>query len=122
MYVLGNWIIGFPWEDDKQLMNTFKVAKDVAFDWNSFSLFQPLPGTPEFNKLDKKSQEDFDFDAVNYQPVFQAHAAQKYKNEIEYRKAVEERTKSLLMHPEDKESFKKQKSYWKSCRHQRGNK
>jgi len=29
---------------------------------------------------------------------------------IEYRKAVEERTKSLLMHPEDKESFKKQNS------------
>ena len=53
MYVIGNWIIGFPWEDHKQLMNTFKVAKDIAFDWNSFSVFYPLPGTPEFNKLDK---------------------------------------------------------------------
>ena len=110
MYVLGNWIIGFPWEDDEQLMNTFKVAKDVAFDWNSFSLFQPLPGTPEFNKLDKKSQEDFDFDAIEYQPIVQAQAAQKYKNELEYRKTVEERSKSLLMHPEDQENFKKRSS------------
>jgi len=110
MYVIGNWIIGFPWEDHKQLMNTFKVAKDIAFDWNSFSLFQPLTGTPEFNKLDKESQENFDFDAVGYQPVFQGQAAQKYRNEIEYRKAVEEQTKSSLIHQENQERFKKQTS------------
>jgi hypothetical protein len=99
MYVLGNWIIGFPWEDHKQLMNTFKVAKDIAFDWNSFSIFQPLTGTPEFNKLDKESQDNFDFDALRYQPVMMK-AAKKYENEIEYRKSVEEQMKSLMIHPE----------------------
>ena len=110
LYVVGNWIVGFPWEDWNDILNTFKVCKEVSFDWNNMFKFQQLAGTPEFNKLDQKSQEDFDFDSVHYQPVFQAQAAQKYKNEIEYRKAVEERTKSLLMHPEDQERFKKNNS------------
>lgn len=82
LYVVGNWIVGFPWEDWNDILNTFKVCKEVSFDWNNMFKFQPLAGTPEFNKLDQKSQETFDFDALEYNPVLRHHKEDKYLNEL----------------------------------------
>lgn len=64
VYVKGNFIVGFPFETDEQLMNTYNIAEELGFDWNIFSVFKPLPGTPMFQEIDKQSQEDFDFNSV----------------------------------------------------------
>ncbi len=64
VYVKGNFIVGFPFETDEQLMNTYNIAEELGFDWNIFSVFKPLPGTPMFQEIDKQAQEDFDFNSV----------------------------------------------------------
>ena len=81
IYVIGNYMVGFPFENNEQLMNTYKVAEDVGLDWNRFSVFTPLPGTPDFQKLDKKSQEEFDFNGVIYNVSYQAK--RNYETAIE---------------------------------------
>ena len=62
LYVTGNYMVGFAWENKNEMMNTFKVAEEIGFDWNNCSVGQPLPGTPLFQDMDKYEQENFDFD------------------------------------------------------------
>lgn len=95
LYVVGNWIVGFPWESYEETLNTFKVAKEVAFDWNNMFNFQPLTGTPEFNKLDEESKENFDFDALEFNPIIRDQKAEKYRNEIENNKQVTEKAEKI---------------------------
>ena len=64
LLVKGKFIVGFPFETDEQLMNTYNIAEEMEFDWNIFSVFKPLPGTPMFQEIDKESQENFDFNSV----------------------------------------------------------
>ena len=64
VYVKGNFIVGFPFETDEQLMNTYNIAEEMKFDWNIFSVFKPLPGTPMFQEIDKEAQENFDFNSI----------------------------------------------------------
>ena len=81
LYVKGNYIVGFPFENEQETMNTFNLADDIGFDWNIFSVFKPLPGTPLFQSIDKNTQEDFDFDSVRND--FQFEAIRKYKSVAE---------------------------------------
>jgi hypothetical protein len=64
VYVKGNFIVGFPFETDEQLLNTYNIAEEMKFDWNIFSVFKPLPGTPMFQEIDKEAQENFDFNSI----------------------------------------------------------
>ena len=120
LYVKGNYIVGFPFETDEQVMNTFQVAEDVGFDWNAFSVFRPLSGTPLFDKLDKETQANLvdnqkDIGYVPYDVV------RKSKNQIAkklqeslldpdasqiYGDAIEEQMRQSLMHPEKAENLK----------------
>ena len=77
LYVKANYIVGFPFENDEETMNTYNLAEDIGFDWNIFSIFKPLPGTPMFQEIDKEGQEDFDFDSVRND--FQFDALREYK-------------------------------------------
>jgi len=86
-------MVGFPWENDEETMNTFNVAKEIGFDWNSFSVFTPLAGTPEFKKMDKKRQEKLDFEAERYTITHEL-----VRN---FRSAVEKQMHDSLMHPEN---------------------
>ncbi len=81
LYVTGNYMVGFPFEDEEQMMNTYKVANDIGFDWSVFTVFRPLAGTPLFQKLDKKGKEDSIENQKDYNEGFAF--ARKYKNEIE---------------------------------------
>ncbi len=86
LYVKGNYIVGFPWENDEQMMRTFKVAEEMCFDWSKFALFTPLAGTPLFQKLENEDKKDFDFDSTDYRPEMgkkDFEEAQKYRDEIE---------------------------------------
>jgi len=103
LYVAGNFIIGFPFETDEQMMNTFKVAEDLGFDWNTFNPFRPLVGTPEFQKLDKENQEHvIDNQGTDYVMIYEA--TKKFKNAKEaekYKYVIERQMQSSLIHPED---------------------
>ena len=104
-------MVGFPFENDEQTMNTFKVAEDIGFDWNQFSVFRPLVGTPEFNKLSKKKQENIIDNQKDYSVSYAA--ARKSRGEIvkqmqsllsdpkeaeKYGHEIEEQMKASLMH------------------------
>lgn len=119
LYVKGNYIVGFPFETEEQTMNTFKVAEDIGFDWNQFSVFRPLPGTPLFESLDKTSQENL----IDKQKDFSVAYgnARKSRNKIaekmqsslidpeeaaKYGDKIEEQMKEALMHGEDDEHLK----------------
>jgi len=100
LYVMGNYMVGFPFENYEQMMNTYKVAEDIAFDWSKFSVFHPLPGTPEFQKLDEESKETYDFSAIRYNMSFED--ARNYKKEIE------KQMRDSLMHGEKEGNHKSQ--------------
>ena len=96
LYITGNFMIGFPFENDEETMNTFNVAEEIAFDWNSFTVFTPLSGTPEFKKMDIKKQEQFDFESERYDNSFDLVS--------NFRNAVEKQMQEALMHPENSNS------------------
>jgi|TARA_B100000586_G_C20103171_1_gene425932 radical SAM superfamily enzyme YgiQ (UPF0313 family) len=93
VYIFGNFMVGFPWENEEETSNTFKLAEETGFDWNSFSVFTPLSGTPEFAKMDKKKQENFNFDSFRYTNTFEL-----VRN---FRRAIEKQMEDSLMHPEN---------------------
>lgn len=110
LYVRGNYIIGFPFENDEQTLNTFTVADEIGFDWNSFNVFRPIVGTPEFQKLSQKKQEHI---IDNQKDLQSYHAIKKTRNEIakemqlsllnaeaatKYGNAIEEQMKAQMMH------------------------
>jgi anaerobic magnesium-protoporphyrin IX monomethyl ester cyclase len=45
------FIIGYPGEDDKTLLNTIKFASSLQLDYLSFTLPFPIPGTPLYERL-----------------------------------------------------------------------
>ncbi len=107
VYVAANFIIGFPFESDEELMNTFKVAEDLGFDWNTFNPFRPLVGTPEFQKLDKESQNKvIDNQDSDYMMIFEATRKQKSEEEaIGYKNEIERQMEEALQHPEEGGNF-----------------
>ena len=97
LYVKGNYMVGFPFENDEQTMNTFKVAEDIGFDWNHFSVFRPLVGTPEFNKLSKKNQENMIDNQKSY--------AVSYDTTRKSRTKIAKQMQSLLLDPKEAEKY-----------------
>ncbi len=51
LIVFSFFLIGYPGERPEDLMLTRKLILDVGFDFFTFHLFQPLPGTPAFDKM-----------------------------------------------------------------------
>ena len=45
------FILGYPGENDKTVLNTVKFASSLQLDYLSFTLPFPIPGTPLFEKL-----------------------------------------------------------------------
>ena len=87
MYVRGNWIVGFPFEDDSQTMNTFKVANEIGFDWNQFNVFRPIVGTPEFDKLSQTRKNSIidnqkDLQSYNTSKKFRDKLASEMKKNL----------------------------------------
>jgi len=66
MYTKGNFMIGFPFENGEQTVNTFRVAEELGLDWCLFSVFHCLPGSPFFKNLSKEEQEKFNFDLLKF--------------------------------------------------------
>lgn len=89
IYVKGNFIVGFPFESEIEMRNTYRVAEEIELDWNIFSVFTPLPGTPLFQKLQDEQQSEFNFDSVKNDFQFDlatnttSHAPYSKKSEVE---------------------------------------
>jgi anaerobic magnesium-protoporphyrin IX monomethyl ester cyclase len=48
------FILGYPGENDKTIINTVKFASSLPLDYLSFTLPYPIPGTPLFERLSGK--------------------------------------------------------------------
>jgi len=67
LYVKGNFIVGFPFESHKQMGDTFRVAKELKFDWTIFSIYSPLVGTDAFSYTIEETKTDIDISKINYE-------------------------------------------------------
>ncbi|MEW5896866.1 MAG: radical SAM protein [Nanoarchaeota archaeon] len=52
----GFFIIGYPTEDKKDILETIKFAKELPLSRASFSLFQPLVGSEIYTELEKEGK------------------------------------------------------------------
>jgi len=60
--VVASFIIGFPWEDRKDVRRTVKFAKRCGADYAQFTILTPYPGTPMFEELKREGLiETFDW-------------------------------------------------------------
>jgi radical SAM superfamily enzyme YgiQ (UPF0313 family) len=69
IYIKGNFIVGFPFENYQQLQNTYKVASEIDFDWKMFSIYSPLIGTEAIGYMDKATQDEISYNETNYGTV-----------------------------------------------------
>lgn len=51
--IKGFFMLGYPGETEKEIMETIQFAKSLNLDQAFFSIYVPLPGTLEFQKLEK---------------------------------------------------------------------
>lgn len=52
-YIIGFFIIGFPFEDRASVQKTICFAASLDLDWKSFYCFQPFPGTKLYDECHK---------------------------------------------------------------------
>jgi len=53
LIVLSFFLVGYPGERWEDLVQTRKFILDVGFDFVTFHIYQPLPGTPSFDQMVK---------------------------------------------------------------------
>lgn len=54
----GFFMLGYPGENRREIMETIHFAKSLDLDRAFFSVYIPLPGTPEFQNLEKEGKID----------------------------------------------------------------
>ena len=67
LYVKGNFIVGFPFETNEQMRDTFRVASELEFDWTIFSTYSPLVGTDTYLAAMQESNTDIDVSRISYE-------------------------------------------------------
>ena len=62
--VRTSYIMGFPWEGEKEMRETIRFAKKVDADLTYFNIINPYPGTPIYDEIVSKGlfldPENFD--------------------------------------------------------------
>jgi len=75
------FILGYPGEEDADREETLRLAKALPLTRANFSLFSPLPGTPEFDHLTASERDRVlntgDYAQVSYIPPGQTAASMK---------------------------------------------
>ena len=64
--LFGFFIIGYPGETAGDIKKTIDFACRLPFDQITFSPFNPLPGTPVYNRLLKNGELDINYASGNY--------------------------------------------------------
>lgn len=68
--VVGTFVIGFPWEKEADMIQTFNFAMSLELDACSCSFATFFPGTPLYKKYAKVYRENFVYDVELYNYEF----------------------------------------------------
>jgi radical SAM superfamily enzyme YgiQ (UPF0313 family) len=93
LYVTGYFIVGFPFETEEQMNNTYRVGSEIGFDWKAFHVFNAIPGTPLFQELDKKSQQNH---TEKQKDQFPLHMEARWRAEKKYKEEIEKQMQSAM--------------------------
>lgn len=66
LYVKANFIVGFPFESDEQIDDTFRVAREVALDQTAISIYNPLVGTDALSYSESSEKMDVEFRNISF--------------------------------------------------------
>jgi len=78
--VIGYFMIGYPSETQKDIKDTVKLIRRCKFDFFHLFNFQPLPGTPVYDRLVKRREISPDFLPKEYSGGNIAYVPKKLKN------------------------------------------
>ena len=95
LYVTGYFIVGFPFETEEQMNNTYRVASEIGFDWKAFHVFNAIPGTPLFEELNKKSQQNY---TEKQKDQFPLHMEARWRAEKKYKEEIEKQMQLAMQH------------------------
>ena len=56
--IKGFFMLGYPGETQKEILETIQFAKTLDIDQAFFSIYIPIPGTPEFHDLESRGRID----------------------------------------------------------------
>jgi anaerobic magnesium-protoporphyrin IX monomethyl ester cyclase len=75
------FILGYPGETDRTVLDTVRFASSLPLDYLSFTLPYPIPGTPLFERLSSKMildewEEPKSFKLVKHKLLFYSHISE----------------------------------------------
>ncbi len=65
VFVSANFILGFPRETFAQMLDTYRFANELQWDWSSFYICQPLKGTEMFSVWQSMGDERCDVESYD---------------------------------------------------------
>jgi anaerobic magnesium-protoporphyrin IX monomethyl ester cyclase len=75
------FIVGYPGENDRSILDTVRFASLLPLDYLSFTLPYPIPGTPLFQRLSGKSvleewEEPKNINLVKHRLLFESQVSE----------------------------------------------
>lgn len=120
MWVKGYFMLGYPTETEKTILDTIKLSQKAGLDYAVFSLVTPFPGTPLFDYANEKGLlvtedwNDYQFGYTGRRPLRLDTVSEKRLIEL-YHKAIKgfwyrpsQIVKILKRHPKFALSFVRQ--------------
>lgn len=83
VFVKGFLIIGFPNETLNQMLDTMNLSLELALDWYSIQLLNPLPSTEIYEKMIEQGLIQDNLSTSNVAFVFGPHGRQKLQEDRE---------------------------------------
>lgn len=71
--VFGFFMIGIPGEQEEDVQETFKLAKELELDRSTWSIYSPLPGSTLYDELieeDKIEPDTLDFERIHFTKAY----------------------------------------------------
>ncbi len=67
-YLMGLFMLGFPWETEEEFLNTVRFGKSLECDWTLYSLVTPFPGSDLYEEClrDGSLPSDVPFAELNF--------------------------------------------------------
>jgi len=72
--VFGFFMIGIPGEEEKDVLETFELAKELNLDTSSWSIYSPLPGSTLYDELveeGKVKPYDINFEQIHFTKAYE---------------------------------------------------
>lgn len=75
--VFGFFMVGLPGEEEKDVRQTFELAKELELDRSSWSIYSPLPGSAFYDDLVKEGKVEpyqLDYERIHFTEVYEGIA------------------------------------------------